>query len=174
MDQVHQTDVIVVLGAAVRPGGTPSPALRRRVLHAIHLFHQGFSGSFLFTGGIGRHPPTEAEAMRRLALEHGLPDDRILLEENALSTLDSAISCCRIIRKNGWSTATVVTDRYHLFRSVFLFRRLGVEAFGSAPQNGETQMGSWRLVYAIVREWVAFPWSLIRLSVRRVLGNARN
>ena len=108
--------------------------------------------------------------MRGLALEQGLPDDRMLLEETAASTLDSAMACCRIIRKNGWSTAVIVTDSYHLFRSVFLFRRLGVEAVGSAPQNGKLQMGHWRLGYAILREWIALPWSLIRLYVRRLLS----
>ena len=172
MDQIRKADVIVVLGAAVRPGGRPSPTLRRRTLHAIRQFEQGFSDFMIFTGGIGRYPPSEAEVMHRLAAEHGIPDDRLILEETAASTLDSAFACSRIIREKGWSTAFVVSDRYHLFRSVFLFRRLGVEAAGSAPKNGKPQMGPWRLRYAILREWIAFPWSLFRLYVRRIFGNA--
>ena len=170
MNQIHKADVIVVLGAAVRPGGTPSPALRRRVFHAIRLFQQGFSGNLLFTGGIGRYPPSEAEVMRRLALEHDIPEDRLILEETAVSTLDSAFACARIIRERGWSTAFVVSDRYHLFRSVSLFKRLGIQACGSAPEEEKPQMRPWRLRYAILREWVALPWSLIRLYVRRVFG----
>ena len=160
--------MIVVLGAAVRPGGTPSPALRRRVLHAVHLFQQGFSGRLLFTGGIGRYPPSEAEVMRRLAAEHGIPDDRLILEETAASTLDSAFACSRIIREKGWSTAVVVSDRYHLFRSVSLFRRLGIQAYGSAPAEEKSHSIPRKLRYATVREWIAYPWSLIRLYVRRI------
>ncbi len=34
-------DVIVVLGAAVWPGGQPSPALQRRILHAVDLLAAG-------------------------------------------------------------------------------------------------------------------------------------
>jgi len=160
--------VIVVLGAAVRAGGRPSPTLRRRVIHAVHLFQQGFSDFLIFTGGIGRHPPSEAEVMRRLAAEHGIPDDRLILEETAGSTLDSAFACSRIIREKGWSTAFVVSDRYHLFRSVSLFRRLGIQAYGSAPAEGKPHARFWRLRYTVLREWIAFPWSLIRLYVRRI------
>ena len=125
----------------------------------------------IFTGGTGRHSPSEAEVMRRLAAEHGIPDDRLILEETAASTLDSAFACSRIIREKGWSTAFVVSDRYHLFRSVSLFRRLGIKAYGSAPADEKPQMRPWRLGYAIAREWIAFPWSLIRLYVRRIFGN---
>jgi predicted nucleic acid-binding protein len=112
VDQIKKADVIVVLGAAVRAGGRPSPALRRRVLHAIRLFQKGFSEKLLFTGGIGRYPPSEAQVMRRMAEENGIPDDRIVLEETAGSTLDSAFACTRIIREKGWSTAFVVSDRF--------------------------------------------------------------
>jgi len=168
LDQIHKTDVIVVLGAAVRPGGRPSPTLRRRTLHAIRQFEQGFSDFMIFTGGTGRHSPSEAEVMRRLAAEHGIPDDRLILEETAASTLDSAFACARIIREKGWSTAFVVSDRYHLFRSVSLFRRLGIQAYGSAPAEEKSHSIPRKLRYAIVREWIAFPWSLIRLYVRRI------
>ncbi len=164
--------MIVVLGAAVRPGGAASPALRRRALHAVNLFHQGFSGSLLFTGGIGRYPPSETEVMCRLVAENGIPVDRLILEETAASTLDSALACARIIREKGWSAAFVVSDRYHLFRAVSLFRRLGIKAYGSAPTEEKPPMRPWRLRYAIVREWIAFPWSLIRLYVRRAFGKA--
>lgn len=174
LDQIQKADVIVVLGAAVRPGGTPSPTLRRRTLHAIRQFEQGFSDFMIFTGGTGRHSPSEAEVMRRLAAEHGIPDDRLILEETAASTLDSAFSCARIIREKGWSTAFVVSDRYHLFRSVSLFRRLGIQAYGSAPVEENSQMRPWRLRYAIVRERIAYPWSLIRLYVRRIHSKVSN
>src|SRR5882724_3797868 len=65
-------DVIVVLGAAVWPGGQPSPTLQRRVMHAVDLMQQGYAVYLLVTGGMGHYPPTEAEVMQRLAVAHGI------------------------------------------------------------------------------------------------------
>ena len=60
-------EVIVVLGAAVREGGEASPALRRRVFHAIELARERPDSLLLFTGGVGIFPPAEAEVMARMA-----------------------------------------------------------------------------------------------------------
>ena len=73
-------DAIVVLGAAVWPGGQPSPALQRRVMHAVDLLQQGYAAYLLVTGGVGKYPPTEAEVMQRLAVAHGIPRRCVLRE----------------------------------------------------------------------------------------------
>src|SRR5919202_4116394 len=83
-------DVIVVLGAAVWPGGQPSPALRRRVLHAVDLLQRGHALHLLVTGGVGKYAPAEAEVMQRVAVAHGVPPPRVLCEDQATSTFESA------------------------------------------------------------------------------------
>jgi len=123
-DKSDRVDVIVVLGAAVWEHGVSSPSLCRRILHAVALLHSGLSNTLLVTGGVGKHPPSEAQAMRRLALEHGVFKEQVIMEETAKSTLDSAIACSDIIKRNGWSTALIVSDRYHLFRSILFSARL--------------------------------------------------
>ena len=110
---------IVVLGAAVRPGGKPSPALRRRVLHGIACFHRTNAAALVFTGGRGRHPPSEARVMQALAIAHGIDAGRIVLEESSRSTLDSAEICAGIIKSAGWRQALVITDGYHLPRTLY-------------------------------------------------------
>ena len=96
-------DVIVVLGAAVWPDGRPSPALQRRVMHAVDLLQQGSAAYLLVTGGLGKYPPAEAEVMQRLAMAHGIPTENILCEDQATSTFASALRCCDILRQRGWS-----------------------------------------------------------------------
>src|SRR5437764_7046960 len=86
-------DVIVVLGAAVWPGEQPSPALRRRVLHAVDLLQHGYATHLLVTGGVGNHPPAEAEVMQRVAVAHGIRRASIVLEDQATSTFESAWRC---------------------------------------------------------------------------------
>lgn len=154
-------DVIVVLGAAVWPDGRPSPALQRRVIHAVGLLRQGSAAYLLVTGGMGKYPPAEAEVMQRLAIAHGIPTEHILCEDQATSTFASALRCCDILRQRGWWRVLVVTDRYHLPRALFAFRSCGLRAVGSAAP-GKPARRLRRRWYYYLREGLAFLWYLVR------------
>ena len=155
------SDVIVVLGAAVWPGGQPSPALRRRVLHAVDLLQRGYAPHLLVTGGVGKHPPAEAEVMQHIAVAHGIPHASIVLEDQATSTFESAWRCRDMLWQRGWSRALIVTDRFHLTRALVAFRSVGIRATGSAAPGKP----AWRLsqrVYYRLREGLALAWYLGR------------
>ena len=161
------TDVIIVLGAAVWAGGVPSPALRRRVMHAVGLFHQGLSDVLIVSGGVGKNPPSEARIMRRLALEQGVSEDKIVMEESAQSTLDSAMACSRILQKNGWSRAVLVTDRYHITRAAILFRLFGINVTCSTPDFVRCGPQRWKWWAWHFREFIALLWNLFRYYTGR-------
>ncbi len=152
------SQVVVVFGAAVWKYGRPSPALKRRVLHAVSLIQSGRATHLLVTGGVGKHPPSEAQVMKRLALERGVPAHHIITEETGASTFHSAMECIKIMRRRNWSTAIVVTDVYHIPRTVFLFRRLGITAVGHPPSGGRQANPALRWLVYYLRECVAFPW----------------
>jgi uncharacterized SAM-binding protein YcdF (DUF218 family) len=154
-------DVIVVLGAAVWPGGQPSPALQRRVLHAVDLLQRGYAAYLLVTGGVGKYPPAEATVMQRLAVAQGIPPQYILCEEQATSTFASALRCCDLLRQHGWSRVLLVTDRYHLPRALFAFWSCGLCAVGSAAP-GKPARRLRRRWYCYLREGLALPWYLVR------------
>ena len=154
-------DVIVVLGAAVWPGGQPSPALQRRVMHAVDLMQRGYAAHLLVTGGMGQYPPTEAEVMQRLAVAHGIASRCVLREEQATSTFESALLCCDILRQHRWSRVLVVTDRYHLPRALLAFRSCGIRAVGSATKGKPARHLRQRCHYYL-REWLALLWYLVR------------
>jgi len=154
-------DVIVVLGAAVWPGGQPSPALQRRVLHAVDLLQRGYALHLLVTGGVGKYPPAEAEVMRRLAVAHGIPDASIVLEDRATSTFESAWRCRDLLGQRGWSRVLIVTERFHLARALLAFRSFGVHAVGSAAP-GKPARRLWKRAYYSLREGLALGWYLGR------------
>src|SRR5215468_4984484 len=154
-------DVIVVLGAAVWPDEQPSPALQRRVLHAVDLLQRGYAAYLLVTGGVGKYPPAEAAVMQRLAVAHGILPQYILCEDQATSTFTSALRCYDILRQRGWSRVLVVTDRYHLPRTLFAFRSCGLRAAGSAVP-GKPARHLWQRWYYYLREGLALPWYLVR------------
>ena len=99
--------------------------------------------------------------MRQLAVEAGVPYACILLEDQATSTLQSALRCTQLLRQHGWATALIVTDRYHLRRAVFVFRRLGIQAIGSAPQGHLYSRRRWKRWYYRVREVFALAWYVL-------------
>ncbi len=153
-------DVIVILGAGL------GPALRRRVAHGARLFHAGKAEQVIVTGGAIGSRPTEAEAMRALALKHGVPEERIIVEDKATRTLENALYTARIMEDRGWARALVVSDPFHLPRALFLFRRLGIAASGAAVRErcGEPR---WRWYGGYVREAGAFALSALLLLGRR-------
>ena len=158
-----KADAVVVLGAAVWAGGEASPSLRRRAVHGARLLRADEALSLMASGGVGRYPPSEASVIRDIALDEGVLPEKIILDERSTSTLESAINCVQIFRKKGWSRAIIVTDHYHSFRARFLFRRLGVSASSSAPDRQGAGTSRLRWYYLHVREFMAIPWSWVRI-----------
>ena len=115
-----QHDAIVVLGARVWPGGVPSKALKRRTRRAVELWKAGYAPRVVFTGGVGAHPPSEAHAAATYALELGLPETSIELEDHSRNTIENARFTRALI---GPARVLVVTDAYHALRSGLIFRR---------------------------------------------------
>lgn len=148
-DRMQQYDVIVVLGAAVWSRGRPSPTLERRLRRGLELFRQGKADYLLFTGGLGRHPPAEAELMRQLALAAGVAPDRIAVETASHSTLENATNSAKIMADRGWRSALLVSDRLHLPRAILAFRAAGVKAHAKGVS------GAWRK--SPFRKWWQYP-----------------
>jgi len=157
-------DVIIVLGAAVWEGHRPSPALRRRVLHGVSLWKQGAADYLLVTGGLGKYPPAEARIMETLAAEEGVPPEKILSENQSTSTFESGVRCARIMRDRGWSRTLLVTDGYHLPRSLLVFRSRGLVAEGSPANRGGNENTSPHRWFYMAREIIAYLWYRIRIT----------
>ncbi len=123
-------DAVVVLGAALTPAGVPGPALKRRMTHGVHVLNERGVAHLGVSGGVTGPPPAEAEVMRALALDLGVPDERIVVEDRAVNTFENAVYTGRIIRERGWRQVVLVTDSFHMPRALYVFRRLGLTAVG--------------------------------------------
>lgn len=156
----RKCDVIVVLGAAVWSRGRPSPTLDRRVRRGLELFQQGEADRLLFTGGLGRHPPAEAEVMRRIALEAGIDVARIEVETASRTTMENAVNSVKIMSDRGWHTAILVSDRMHLPRAALVFRALGIKVRVRGVSGAWTQGPFRRWWHYPLYEVAAFLWYL--------------
>ncbi len=152
--------VALVLGAAVRPDGSPSPALTRRVRHAVALWQAGRVGLLVLSGGARTHPRTEAEVMARICREAGVPEKALLMETRALTTEDNMRLALPMLDDLGCRDVVIVTDRYHAARARLVARRAGLRATASWPRL--TGAPWWRVVRAWAREAVALAWYWLR------------
>src|SRR6476620_466179 len=71
-------EAIVVLGCRVRPDGSPSSPMRRRVALAVTLYQSGAAPLLVLSGGGA--PVSEAQAMAELARAAGVPGTALLCE----------------------------------------------------------------------------------------------
>ena len=158
VDETRPADAAIVLGAAVERGGRPSPSLRVRTQHAIDLYRSGRVKTLFLTGGLGRNAPSEAEAMRRLALAAGVPDIALVLDETATSTQESIAAAAREARTRKWDTVLVVTEPFHTLRARHMARDAGLDAYASpAPGSSIQRIERLRRFYT-ARETLALVW----------------
>jgi uncharacterized SAM-binding protein YcdF (DUF218 family) len=136
-------DAVAVLGAQVLPGGRPSTALRRRVEHGLAVLRSTGAPIIIMCGGVGAEPPAEACVMARIAEDLGVEPGRVVTEDQSRSTVEQAEQVAALAAANGWQRVVVVTDRYHLPRAGFLFRRAGLDAEGSGCGRGDGSLLRW-------------------------------
>lgn len=155
-------DAAIVLGAMVRPDGSPSPAMARRVARGVRLIQEGRAGHLLMSGGAVRHPVPEASVMRSIALDLGVPADRLHVEEASLNTIGNALLSRPMVEEKGWTRLAVVTDACHMARSLYIFRRLGLTVRPEPAWPEERPRGEWYAAW--VREAFALPWTIARVE----------
>ena len=161
---------IVIFGAALWPGGVPSPALVRRVAAALRFGATLENPLFLPTGGVGRHGPAEARVMADMLTRAGVPADAILVEDTARDTTDSVLACRRLLR-NWPGPVFAATSDYHLPRCLLLLRLAGIRARACPPPppTERTALRAWQ----IGREMLGVPydaWLMLWWRMRGRLG----
>ena len=127
VSDVSRTDVAIVLGAGLRPDGTPSTYLRRRLDAAAELYARGTVGVILVSGDNSTTQHDEPTAMRDWLVGLGVPEDRVVRDFAGLDTHDS---CVRAHEVFGVTDAVVITQDYHLRRALFSCREAGIDVVG--------------------------------------------
>lgn len=159
---------IVIFGAAVRPDGTPTPTMCRRVAAAVAFGRTCAAPLFVPTGGSLAGRPAEAPVMAGLLREAGIPDSAIVIEATARDTLDSVLACSARLRARGYrGPVAVASSAYHLPRCLVLMRLAGWRVVRVPPPpepaaRSLSQRWFWRL-----REVPALPWDVLLLLRRR-------
>lgn len=136
-DDAAGADAIVVLGAA-QYRGRPSPVLRSRLDHAVGLYARGLAPRIVFTGGVAEgDTESEAAVSRRYALEAGVPDSAILLENEGRTTAQSLAGVARLLRARDLTAVVLVSDPFHVARAGRMARRQGLRVRTSPTRTDD-------------------------------------
>lgn len=119
-------DCVLVLGCGVW-GDTPSHMLEDRLLVGIELCKNGASEKLLMSGDHGRDEYDEVNVMKKFATDRGLASEDVFMDHAGFSTYESMYRARDIFKAK---KVLIVTQEYHLYRAIFIARRLGLEAYG--------------------------------------------
>ncbi|HVL96798.1 MAG TPA: ElyC/SanA/YdcF family protein [Solirubrobacteraceae bacterium] len=128
----READAALVLGARVHPDGRPTAMLDDRIRAAVALHRAGRVRKLLLSGDHGTRGYDEVNAMRRRALELGVPARDVFTDHAGFDTWDSSVRARRVF---GARSVVVVTQAFHVPRAVWLARRAGLRAGGVAADR---------------------------------------
>ena len=120
-------DCILVLGAGVRADGSPSPMLEDRLLQGIALYKMKASNKLLMSGDNTRKGYDEVNTMKQYALDKGIESEDVFMDHAGISTYDSIYRAKEIFQAD---KIIIVTQKYHLYRALYISDSLGLDAYG--------------------------------------------
>ena len=157
-DDIHQSDVAVILGNHVEPNGQPSARLQARLDRAIELYHEGIFQNTIVSGGIDANGTDEAVAMKRYLVDRGLPSGKIVVDSAGNNTYLTAQNTSKIMVDRQWHSAIVISQYFHIPRTRAILQRMGVTNVYAA----HAKFFEIRDVYSIAREVVGYASYLLR------------
>ena len=119
-------DCIIILGAGIW-GDKPSPMLEDRLLEGIKLYQNGVSDKIIMSGDHGKKEYDEVNIMKSYAIEKGIPSENIFMDHAGFSTYESIYRAKDIFQAK---KVVIVTQKYHLYRALYIANQLGLEAYG--------------------------------------------
>ena len=158
MDELPDFTFAIVLGAGLEKDGNPTDILSDRVVSAVSLIKSGKVKKMILSGSKRMHDYDETAAMQNLAVQTGVRQNQIEIDNEGNSTFESMTNFKHNFPGN---KVVIVTQNFHLPRAIWIARSLGVNAFGFAAQIYHF---SWvKILYWGVREFFALPFNVLKL-----------
>jgi vancomycin permeability regulator SanA len=145
--------IAIVFGARVLDNGVPSHSLSDRVLTAVELYRAGRVKKLLMSGDRQGENYDEPAAMKKQALELGVAESDIVLDNDGKRTFDT---CYRAKEIFGVQKAILVTQDYHQPRALYLCSSLGIDSLGITANRriyDREKYFRFREFFSIVSAW---------------------
>ncbi len=123
-------DCILILGAGVRDDGSPSNMLEDRLITGTQIYKNGICNILLMSGDHGTEEYDEVNCMKNYAAytpEIAIPTEDIFMDHAGFSTYESLYRARDVF---GAKKVIIVTQKYHLYRALYVADALGLDAVG--------------------------------------------
>ena len=152
--QLGNVDCILVLGCKVHEDGIPCHMLEDRLKRGVALYKGGAAPKILMSGDHGQVEYDEVNAMKKYAMDAGIPSEDVFMDHAGFSTYESMYRAKEVF---GAKKIIIVTQEYHLYRAIYAAERMGMEAYGVNADyrtySGQL-MRDVREVLARVKDWL--------------------
>ena len=131
---------IVVMGYQLESSGAMRPELEKRMNVTLASANKYPNAYILCTGGgtaSQNSRVTEASQMAKWLKRNGIDDARIIVEDDALSTIQNSIYGCKLLYRDypQVRSLAVITSDYHIYRSCLYFHtQAALDAYSSGVQ----------------------------------------
>lgn len=147
-------DYVVVLGAQVK-GDVPSKALAKRLNRALRYARENENTVLILSGGQGSGEDiSEAECMRRYLVGNGVPEERLVLEDQSVNTREN-LKFSDVLTGCSQKRTGILSNNFHVYRAIKLAQKLGYQqAEGIAAASDPLMQVHYvvREVFALVKE----------------------
>lgn len=120
-------DAILVLGSGVR-GNSPTPILKERLETGISLYKNGIAPKIIMSGDHGKKYYDEVNIMKDYAIKQDIPSEDIFMDHAGFSTYESMYRAGYIFNVK---RMVVVSQEYHLYRAIYIAKRLNIDVIGA-------------------------------------------
>lgn len=155
---IPKTNYLLVLGAGVNKSGQPSKILEDRLGTAAKYAHK-FDPKFIILSGTQKGEfYNEPSSMQNSLLLNNVVRESMKLDPSGFSTFHS---CINFKNKFGKKEIVIISQKFHLYRSILISRIIGLPTFGLAAENHKfkkIKTGFWYF-----REFFAIPYNLLRI-----------
>jgi SanA protein len=124
----HTDGLVLATGKLIEKGHINQHFVRR-VDAAAALYHAGKVKRLILSGDKRHDEPME---LKRALLERGVPESAMVLDNYGLRTLDSVVRAHDVFK---CQKLTIISERFHDFRALFLSRYYGIDAVAYAPKD---------------------------------------
>ncbi len=129
LEQLPQTQAVLILGSRVYENGNMSAILKDRVDTGLLVYQKGKASKILISGDHGRTTYDEVNTIKDYLLAHGVPAEDIFLDHAGFDTYDSLYRAKAIFKVK---SLIIITQQFHLPRALYLGHALGLEVYGFA------------------------------------------
>lgn len=146
-------DYVIIHGCGLLDGERMTKLLSNRVDKAIKIYNKCKVKPMIIPSG-GKGPDekiSEAQAMKNYLLEHGIPEEHIIMEDGSATTKENLINSKAIIESSeGGKKTALVSSNYHIYRCLRLAKETGLKCTGIGADVAFYYWPS-----ALIREFIA-------------------